>query len=212
MKKTAIRCVAVAALTMLTGAAFAARTGGYVGGGLGYSNFNTPTNLALVGGSAFDKQTSHKVGGVAGRVFSGYNFNPFFGLEAGYAHYAQSQYKYSAQLLPAGTARSSATYKMYSINLVGKAYLPLSDTGFNLYGLGGGALVRSDNVITGFKEQKQTKLRPVYGLGAQYDFPDNPVSTGIEYSRVQGKGNIKTSPSAIPSANLVTFNLAYNFG
>ena len=100
-------------------------------------------------------------------------------------------------------------------------------TGFNLYGLGGTALVHTKqkanvnqsmtiggDTITGSGSDSKTqnKVRPVLGLGASYDIPNTQLTTALEYSHIFGSGNVKTSSSAIPSADLVTFNVAYNFG
>jgi hypothetical protein len=113
---------------------------------------------------------------------------------------------------------------MTTFDLVGKAYLPLGQTGFNVYALGGAVLVHSkikkdvkksntinvDGIVDGSKTQN--KLRPKYGIGASYDIPDTKFTTNVELSRVQGTGNVKKNIKAIPNADMVTFNLAYNFG
>jgi hypothetical protein len=54
-------------------------------------------------------------------------------------------------------------------------------------------------------------VRPIIGVGASYNIQSNIV-TNLELSHIQGSGNLKTSSKAIPSANLLTLNVAYNFG
>ena len=50
------------------------------------------------------------------------------------------------------------------------------------------------------------------GIGTSYDIPQTQLTTSLELSHIQGSGNVKSSLSAIPSANMITLNLAYNFG
>lgn len=215
MKKIVKISAAVVSSVLLVGMAHAATPGAYAGIGLGYSQLNTP-NMK----TNFPAKVSNDRGGLGGRVFGGYNFNKYFGLEAAYATYASSQDKIST-LYVSPTASSSVKWNESALSLVGKAYLPINDTGFNLYALGGAAEVFSSvktnsNGITipGYGTNGTTKtrsLRPTYGLGASYDVSSH-ITTNLEYSRIQGKGNVSTSSHAIASANLVTLNLGYNFG
>ncbi len=215
MKKTLKISAAVLALSALTGVASAAITGTYVGGGLGYSMLDTPDHNIVTGPDATVLSQSHDRNGWGERAFVGYNFNEYFGLEGGYAHYNQAHYKLSAP----GFASGSVDYSFQDINLVGKAYLPVYDTGVNVYALGGGAYVRnkvdgSYNAlgVQGGGSKTTYKVRPTYGVGVSYDIPQTQFTTNLEFSRIQGTGNVAHSDSAIPSANLVTLNLGYNFG
>lgn len=231
MKKTAKLCVAVISLSALTGMTYAATPGAYMGLGLGGSKQETPTKVVDdLGGT--DLSQSHKIGGLGGRVFGGYNFNQYFGIEAGVAQYAQSNVKFNVNNVMYNgvlikNLNGSVNYKMTAFDLVGKAYLPISDSGFNVYGLGGVALVHSQVqekanasgqvfgqtvVGSGDESQTQNKLRPIVGVGASYAIPQTQLTTSFEYSHIIGKGDVETSSSAIPSADLVTLNLAYNFG
>lgn len=211
MKKTMKLGLTVVALAVMSSAAVAANPGTYIGVGAGVSNLQTPTNYDTTGLSSH----SRSIGGFGGRVFAGYNFNNYFGLEAGFADYANSTYKASVT----GVGSEKLTYSLWAANLVAKAYLPISDSGFNVYALGGAAYVNSKvqdtfsgNAIPNINASKTTKkVRPTYGIGAGYDFNAN-VSTNLELSRIQGTGNLKTSASAIPNANMLTLNVAYNFG
>jgi opacity protein-like surface antigen len=217
MKKTLKISAAILALSALTGLASAATPGTYVGGGLGYSNLGTPDHNIVTGPRAAGLHQSYDKTGWGERAFAGYNFNEYFGIEGGYAHYAKATYKTSAP----GLASGSVEYSFQDINLVGKAYLPVYDTGVNVYALGGVAYVRSygdeklSSSIPGVAQHQSktnNKFRPTYGVGVSYDIPQTQLTTNVEFSRVQGTGNVYSSNSAIPSANLVTLNLAYNFG
>lgn len=228
MKKTVKGCIAILSLTAVTSLTYAANPGTYAGLGLGWGKQDTSANLNLPGAK---NSTSDKTDKLAGRIFAGYNFNQNFGVEAGLAKYGDSKYKNASNLpypgIPAGiNVNQALNYKMSALDVVGKAYLPVAD-GFNVYGLGGLALVRSEvkyNVnasatvagvpVTASKNysKTQTKVRPVLGLGASYDIPQTKLTTNFEFSHIQGYGNVKTNRNAVPSANLVSLNLAYNFG
>lgn len=218
MKKTLKIGLAVLSLSTVTSLAFAALPGTYVGGGLGYSRLNTFDHDIVTGqGSSLFSQSRDR-GGLGERVFAGYNFNEYFGIEGGYAHYAKSSYDASSKSL--GMSASSDFY-LQDINLVAKGYLPVYE-GVNLYALGGAAYVFSKTdystsgaTVPGYPASgsfKTNRLRPTYGVGATYDIPQTQLTAGVEWSRVQGSGNTYSNDHAIPSADMVSFNLAYNLG
>lgn len=207
MKKMTKISTVVASL-LIAGAANAITPGAYVGAGLGDSILRTPNVNKTPGVS-----TSQSRGGLGGRVFAGYNFTKNFGLEAALAAYASSTAK-------ASMAKMNISQKdsLNALSLVGKGYLPLGDTGLNAYVLGGLAEVRNELRTTGNAiPSSQTgttttdSLRPTYGVGMSYDLP-NQMVTSLELSRIQGKGNMRTSKSAIPNADMISLNLGYNFG
>lgn len=204
MKMTKISTV-IASL-LVVGVANAATPGAYVGLGAGASIIRTPNIDLDAKGTTY--KTSQQRGGLGGRVFAGYNFNQYVGLETALATYAKSTYKLS------GYGESFTTKdSLYALSLVGKGYLPLSDTGLSAYVLGGLAEVRNEIRLTGSTRESYntSSLRPTYGLGLSYDTTSH-VTTGLEVSRIQGKGNMKTDSHAIPTADMVSFNIGYNFG
>ncbi len=211
MKKMTKISTAVASL-LLVGLANAATPGAYVGAGLGESVLRTP-NYSTITDDFSGYTTSQKRNGLAGRVFAGYNFNSNFGLEAALASYAQTNWKVSSPIAT-GTVKDSLT----ALSVVAKGYLPIGDTGLNAYALGGLAEVHNVEKakITAFgvnasDSERTSSLRPTYGIGMSYDMP-NHVTTSLEISRIQGKGNMNTDAHAIPNADLVTLNVGYNFG
>ncbi len=222
MKKTATICVAILSLSALTPIAFAATTGAYTGFGLGASKQDTPNRFIDGPNNAMLNQ-SRDIGGLGGRLFAGYRFNPYFGVEGGLAGYAQSKYNVHLNYAGMNLANASMKYSMATLDVVGKAYLPIADSGVSLYGLGGAALVHSkmegkfnsvipteDNISS--MSKTQNKIRPIAGVGVSYDIPQTQLTTSLEYSHLFGKGDVKRSDSAIPSAEMLTLNLAYNFG
>ncbi len=220
MKKiTKISATLLASLS-LVGLANAATPGAYVGMGLGASTLRTPDSYFFNTSNAAGSSNKRQHGGLGGRLFAGYNVNNYFGLEASYATYANSLYKANT------TGRNaSLKYSDDAVSLVGKAYLPLDDSGFNAYVLGGLADVRNQvrynnngvPLASGVTAALKTgthnyySIRPVYGIGMSYDLQDH-VTTNLEVSRIQGKGNVKKSVSAMPNADMISLNIGYNFG
>ncbi len=218
MKKITKISAAMLGSFALINLANAATPGGYAGIGLGVSTLRTPDSnyFALIAPG----ETSRERGGLGGRLFAGYNFNKYFGLEANYQTYTSSIYRGQT-----GNSSSSLRYSLNAVDVVAKGYLPLDDSGFDVYALAGLAVVNdtvkynnggvpfASDITANFNNGSTTyhRLRPVYGLGASYTF-NSKVTTSLEFSRIQGNGNQKTSASAIPSADLLTLNLAYNFG
>jgi OOP family OmpA-OmpF porin len=216
---TKISAVIASSLACVTLAANAATPGAYVGVGLGYSKINAPSkSMFQSSNSSMSVKTQNQNSNIGGKLFAGYNFNQYFGLEAGYSMFASTTNKATVN-----NTTASAKYSMNAASLVGKAYLPVQQQ-FNLYALGGAAEVYStvnysnntNDVVTvtnGLTSGSKTTraLRPVYGVGASYDV-NSHVTTGLEFSHIQGKGNTNTSNKAIPSSNMLTLTAAYNFG
>src|SRR5262249_15680656 len=128
---------------ILAGQANAANTGAYAGLDVGASTLGTPSDNIVTGEDGKLFKQSHDRTGFAGRVFAGYNFNPYIGLEAGITKYATAHY--NSSLKEDKHTKGSQDYSLVTCDLVAKAYLPISDSGFNLYALGGAALVHSHN-------------------------------------------------------------------
>lgn len=216
MKKIAKLSVAILCLSAITGMAHAAKPGAYVGAGLGASSTEHSKHT-----------TSNHDNGLAGRLFTGYNINEFIGIEAGLAKYAQSTSKYNltaAQLnLPNITSVNTTLRNNLTVfDVVGKAYLPIQNSGFNLYGLAGLAYVHdsaeakgvaiASNGNVGYSKfsATQNSVHPIYGVGASYDIPNSNFVTNLELTRLQGSANLFGNKKA-PNANMLTFNIAYNF-
>lgn len=198
---------------------YAANPGVYFGAGLGLSKLMTTDDYPFDYTVGTQGEASKERGGLGGRVFIGYNLNQYLGLEGGYAGYAASKYNATVD-----HSSSSLSYGLKAFDLVAKAYLPVSDSGFNLYALGGAALATD---VTRYNDGGvpaasgytlpasgaslvRHKILPVYGAGIGYDF-SKAVSANIEFSHLKGWGNTDTNAQAIPSANLLTLNFSYHF-
>jgi len=203
--------LAVAALALSASiSSFAANPGSYVGLGLGGSRLNSPNiDTTYLGTYSY----SESRGGLGARIFTGYNFNRYFGGELAYGNYSQSKYS-----LTVPGSNSEVTYNLQALSLVGKAYLPVDGSGFNFYALGGVALVNSttkvsnqnDTLVLASQSTTTRKVLPQIGGGISVDV-NSQITSGLEYSHIQGSGDLKTSATAITDADMLTLNLAYKF-
>lgn len=207
MKRNAIICAAVLSLTA-GGIAHAANQGAYAGLGLGADKAKLDNvDSALV--RSLHGKTDRQDVSLAGRIFGGYNFNQYLGLEAGYNAFGTSK----VTIKSPGLSNASEKYKLSSFDLRGKAYLPLMDNNANVYAIAGLAYAKQDVDINDFdgKASKSTnRYRPVYGVGANYNVTPQ-ITAAVEATRQKGVGNMSTSIKAMPNVDTVMFTVAYNF-
>ena len=156
MRNLLSRGLVAAVLGMAALSAGAAEQPGfYVGAGAGQ---------AMIDDGALDDDDS------AFSAFAGYQLNPYFGLEAGYADLGKTE--------PLGSAgpelEADAAY------LVAVGTLPFTDR-FSGYAKAGYSDWNVDTSITGVSDDGND---PTYGLGLQYRFTDAVALRG-EYSRFE---------------------------
>lgn len=211
-------CMGMLAAVILMGAELVLVSGAYAGVGVGVTTLNTTDNNVFSSVGAANGYTSDDLDGNTGRVFAGYHISRFVGVEVGYAKYASSLYK--------GTligAKSSLKNSTNALDLIGKAYLPVTNSGFNVYALGGVAEVfgetdddnasvpLEDNVSPPDNGTTTTHhLRPKIGVGMSYDISSS-VSASVELSRIRGAGNILDDSEATPDADMLSVSLTYKF-
>lgn len=175
----------------------AASPGAYLGAGAGYSALEPASDAEML-----------DEGGLGGRLFLGYNFNHYFGVESNYSTFFKTRYVLNDY------QNIAIDYKLNALSLVAKGYLPLSqDDPFNLYGSFGVAQVYADidakvNLDTVLSDS-DSGLVPTIGLGASYDI-NQRITASLECS-VFGKKHADYSHFGIQSSALATFNLAYKF-
>ena len=169
----------------------------YAGLGLGISSIGDVEDATVKNGSGF-----------AGRVFAGYNFNEYFGVEGAFAklhtqNYVLNDYSWL-----------SFNYQLSALSLVGKLYLPLNDR-FSLNVSLGGAQMYTDfdattvfDATTHYQDSSNT-LTGVAGLGAGFDINDN-LKTTLDFM-VYGQKDGDESHFGVPETTLFTVGLAYKF-
>ena len=165
--------------------------GPYVGGQLGvgetyyetFSVFNTNENA------------------LAGRIFTGYQFNPNFALELGYLQFGKTTVTDDVT-----GARASVTEN--SIDIMAKGILPLNEK-FNLYGKLGAAYVTAkttympyDSFFTG---ETYHTVAPAAAIGISYDIkPNLPVDLSLMHIQ-------PTSSTNIDPATFLSLGISYHF-
>lgn len=215
MKKIVILTSMALSALFLVESVGAVTPGMYVGGGLGVSRLDTRDNPLFNDRGWNHVNSSVERGGLGWKAFIGYNLNDFLGLELGYGAYADS--KYSGAIVNTNTrlvvSRKNA---LGAVSLVGKASLPLGESGFSVYALGGGAQVNSrvhyqlpsSGWNSAPSSASQNKFRPIYGGGVGYAFSEQ-FSGALEVSRIRGDG--EKHHKLFPNADALTLNLTYHF-
>jgi hypothetical protein len=217
MKRIRLLACTAAALT-LSSFASATPVGPYIGIGVGQGQVKTPNKYAFNVSADPAGSTTRSQNGVAGRAFIGYNLNKYFGLEAGYTKYSRSIYVGRANGL-----YSSIAYYIHTYDFVGKGYVPVGDTGFNLYALAGvSRIVQTINFVNNgvplsgalFQQPNNSnhvyRNRPIYGLGINYNFMKHLIAN-VEVTHVQYMNSFSNTQNATPSLDMYTLNLAYSF-
>jgi len=185
MKQLTKMITAILVTFAVIGIANAAKEGAYVGGGLGGSTSNAHQS------NVFGSNKGNSA--LGGRAFAGYNFNKYVGLEGNFARYSNTNSHY-------------AKVELDALTVVAKGYLPIGENA-NVYGLAGAAERFSKVSYRGSNNTAHNhNLRPTYGAGASLDVAEN-LTTSVEYSRIQ-----EQSKYSSPNADMMTINLAYNFG
>jgi OOP family OmpA-OmpF porin len=175
----------------------------YVGLMAGRTNtHNIPRNVQVSATPPTTVYANPSNNGMGGRIFMGYSFNRYAALEAGYAHYASSNYNVPLASCGEPAIRENA------VDFVGKGTVPFSQ--FGVFGKAGVAIIRttlsgslaSSTVLSSCNSNGTTNtVRPEIGIGASYMISPNWV-TDISWTRIL-KG------SQVQNADLVALGLTY---
>jgi opacity protein-like surface antigen len=167
-------------------------SGWYVEGNLGQSKSM---------GKSYPGVFSIKNTGNGWNVSGGYKFMPFLAAEAGYTRYAVARLNVPTETV----ARDSH----YSLDIAGKAILPIATSGFELFGKLGVVRINSQvGVIDAataaayhisFATQSKSSTGLYIGGGAEYAFTSN-IAGNIQWEKA--KGNTKTGSLQLLSAGI----------
>lgn len=145
--------------------------------------------------------------GMSGRLYAGYQVNPYFAFETGFTQFNKTDFSADA-----GAVQNAifGDITERAVDLVGKATLPLQ-AGFGAFVELGAALITSDTSVNsalglGASGSKQA-VRPVYGAGINYTIPNTPLDLQVFYREVSGRG----FSSDIKTASLWGAGIAYKF-
>jgi hypothetical protein len=212
-----LACIGATAFSLASPSS-AATTGPYIGIGAGQDQVKTPDKYAFNVNSTPGGSTTRTLNGVGYRAFAGVNLSKFVGFEAGYTKYARSLY---VGRLPG--VYDSFTFYFHTYDAVVKGYLPLGDSGFNIYGLLGAARVVETLKYTNngiplsgsiappnANSTHAYRNRPLYGLGFNYNFGHH-YTINLEATQIDHFGGFNNNANSIPYLDLYSLNFAYNF-
>jgi OmpA-OmpF porin, OOP family len=237
-RKIMLGVAALGLSTLVVANSYAATSGYYLGGQVGYGNVHqadiSENNMTVL--MAAGLQTNRftvssfgnngKDSGVAGRLFAGYQFNPNWAAELGWSKF--SNFTSSASLTaidrrfgslnPVATASAKGTVKTDAVDLVAKGIYPITN-GVNVYGKLGAAYVMSRAEVSGSVsegiftvakfEASENEHKVFPTAGAGISYDvTNNVSADLSYNRIQKVG----SSTSIGSTDLVSVGLIYNIG
>lgn len=197
MNKALKRAVLPAIFLVSSHFSAAATPGAYLGGGAGYSSVEEISDTV-----------NQSDGGLAGRVFVGYNFNHYLGIEANYARLADTNFSFPQY------RNVFINLDLSAVSVVGKLYLPVSvDNRLNLYAALGIAQMYShfDGKFQSrtFLDDSDDGLVGTAGLGISYDL-NRHWTTMAEFSAYDDK-DVSDSHLGFPQSTLATISLAYKF-
>jgi len=169
--------------------------------------------------------------GLGGRIYAGYQFNPYFAVETGYTQYAKTDFSGTSVVtnhtsngpVAWGDVHYNGEITEHALDLVAKGTLPLAALpGFGVYAKAGMAYISADKHIntTGVTSDSTGAgtptimstvytasfqgVRPVAGVGVNYTIPNTNLSVDASYTRVFSYG-------AIPNASLSALGVEYKF-
>jgi len=152
--------------------------------------------------------------GISGRIYAGYQFNPYFALEAGYTQFNKTDFTQSFGYIDQSrytTDKFDGEVTEHATDIVGKLTMPFQ-YGFGAYIKAGAAYIAADRHINFTEIQSNgsaipqetlyTKsyqaVRPTYGIGLDYTIPCTSLDVDVSYTEIAGGGGIpKTGLAAI---------------
>jgi OOP family OmpA-OmpF porin len=203
--------IAAIALT-LSPIAGAVESGWYAGASIGQSGADIDDQRitrSLLGSGFATTSMNEDERSAAGKIFGGYQFNPYVALEGGY--FNLGKFGYTASTSPAGSL--SGDIRLQGLNLDVVGILPLNDK-FSVFGRVGviHAQARDNFSSTGLVNRPASSPRQndtgyKFGAGVQYAFTDRLALRGeVERYRINdaigNKGDV----------DMATVGLVYRFG
>lgn len=165
-----------------------------VGAGVGWASWNNGDfgnvadglNSVGIGGGGLTQSTTRESTAFGWKVFGGYRFNEYVGLEGSYVDLGKFDYQYQFNTAGVQTGTGNMSYEVGSWNIAVVPRLPL-ENGLFLQAKLGAAFTRAENsfnlTVPGFSQSgsdSKSKTNPYLGAGLGYDFP-NGLSVVAEY-------------------------------
>jgi OOP family OmpA-OmpF porin len=215
MKKLHALCLA--SLAALGSSPALAQNAGHFYGGAGIGQAQSKIdddriNAALIGAGATSTSITHDQHDASYKVFGGYQFNPYFGMEAGYFNLGEFGFK-STTTSPGGAGTLDGRIKLTGMNIDMVGTLPINDQ-LSLLGRIGVHNARARDSFTATNSAGSTQYNPEVtdtnykaGFGFSYKFSQSMSLRGeLERYRINdavgNKGDI----------NVASLSLVFPFG
>jgi OOP family OmpA-OmpF porin len=197
MKRTSFFC----GLLLASGLALAQQPGFYIGASLGQAKVDLDvsslaSDLDTLGVTNISSSKDEK--DTAWKVYGGYQFNPYIGLEGGYADFGKFKASFNGTYLGNGV-KASGDGDAYAIFADVVGHLPLMDNTLSLFGKAGFAYARtklnaSANVggISVSEGESDHNYVPKLGVGFRYNITKQ-FGVRAEYEKYFNVGNSNTT-------------------
>lgn len=162
-------------------------------------------NVALM----LSTPTEAEEGGATWGILAGYEFTPYFALEANYVKYPESTIYFNPVSLYSFTHEGALSFstKTKSVSLMGKIMLLFPDSNWRVFsGAGAAALYRKDSIVNDWR------LTPTFGLGVNYNFTEHLMGELVgNYTAGFGESLLSPVDTYFPFLYSITAHLAYRF-
>jgi len=164
------------------------------GAGVGWASWNSGDfngvadglNSVGLGGGGLTQSTTRESTAFGWKVFGGYRFNQYFGVEGSYVDLGKFDYQYQFNQAGAQVGTGNMSYEVGSWNVAVVPRLPL-EQGLYLQGKVGAAFTRAENsfnltanTYNQSGSDSKSRTQPYLGAGLGYDF-SNGLSVVAEY-------------------------------
>ncbi|WP_298624251.1 outer membrane beta-barrel protein [uncultured Legionella sp.] len=147
-------------------------------------------------------------GGVWG-LFTGYEFSPYFAIEASYIRYPEAKVFFDSMSLFSfnNDGKIELHTKTETVNLMGKIMLQIPNSKIRVYSSAGIADVHRDDFLI-----NQWLISPTFGAGLNYRLTDHLMTElGANYTAGFGESQLEPTSSYIPFLYSVSIRVAYLF-
>lgn len=148
-------------------------------------------------------------GGATWGALLGYEFSPYFAIEANYMRYADSAVYFDEFSLFSFThdGDTSLVTKTDSISVMGKIMLQIPNSNFRVYSAAGVAsLYRKDRIVDDWR------ATPSFSAGVNYNFTEHLMGEFVgNYTAGFGESLLSPADTYFPFLYSVTARVAYRF-
>lgn len=150
-----------------------------------------------------------KEGGAAWGALVGYEFSPYFAIEANYMRYPDSIVYFDEFSLFSFTHDGETSFKTKtdSISLMGKIMLLIPNSNFKIYSSAGATnLYRKDMIVDDWR------VSPTFGVGVIYNFTEHFMGElAGSYTTGFGESLLSPADTYFPFLYSITAHIAYRF-